>query len=239
MSGKFVRASKFRHVLPKVEKKENNFLDVKAASNGDGNFINTNGTYFSVATTGGGGPVFVHNLNKVGKFAPNEPTLNVHKAAVVDTDWSPFNVSLIATASDDCTAKISQIPDGGMVKGIDTPVATLQGTCVAPCVACVLCSAARVRRVSRVRDWRLPCRARFTRRVCFRRARDSFAHCFASDTLLRAGPSAAIRQLPQSQPRRLCLLPCCPTSRQATTRSCTSASFTRPPPTCCRRRRTI
>jgi coronin-1B/1C/6 len=127
MSGKFVRASKFRHVMPKAEKKENNFLDVKAASNGDGNFINTNGVYFSVATTGGGGPVFVHKLSATGKFLPNEPTLNVHKAAVVDTDWSPFNTSLIATASDDCTAKITVIPEGGLGKGIDVASATLSG----------------------------------------------------------------------------------------------------------------
>ena len=127
MSGKFVRASKFRHVLPKVEKKENSYLDVKAAANGDGNFINTNGVYFSVATTGGGGPVFVHKLSNTGKFLPNQPTRNVHRAAVVDTDFSPFNTSLIATASEDCTAKVSVIPEGGLVKSLEEATATLSG----------------------------------------------------------------------------------------------------------------
>jgi len=127
MSGKFVRASKFRHVMPKVEKKENSYLDIKSSAAGDGNFIKASGLFFSLPTTGGGGPVYIQNLEKKGKFAANQPTLNVHKAAVVDTDWSPFNDYMVATASDDCTAKISIIPEGGLKASQEESVATLSG----------------------------------------------------------------------------------------------------------------
>lgn len=127
MSAQFVRVSKFRHVMPKTEKKENCYLDVKASGAGDGNFIKASANFFSLPTTGGGGPVFVHNLEKKGKFTVNQPTLNVHKGPVVDTDWSPFNDHMIATASDDCTVKISIIPEGGLKASQDQSVSTLSG----------------------------------------------------------------------------------------------------------------
>ena len=123
--------SKFRHVLPKAEKKENSFLDVKSSAAGDGNFIKASGQFFSLPTTGGGGPVFIQSLTSKGKFAANQPTLNVHKGPVVDTDWSPFNDFMVATASDDCTAKISIIPEGGLKAHQDESAATLSGTCLA------------------------------------------------------------------------------------------------------------
>jgi len=126
-SGKFVRASKFRHVLPKAEKKENSYLDIKSSASGDGNFIKASGEFFSLPTTGGGGPVFIHPLTVKGKFHANQPTLNVHKGPVVDTDWSPFNDHMVATASDDCTAKISIIPEGGLHGHQEESAATLAG----------------------------------------------------------------------------------------------------------------
>jgi len=122
-----VRSSKYRHVHPKAEKKENSYLELKSSASGDGNFVKASGLFFSLPTTGGGGPVYVHNLEKKGKFPVNTPTLNVHKGPVVDTDWSPFNDHMIATASDDCTTKISIIPEGGMKESISEAAATLAG----------------------------------------------------------------------------------------------------------------
>eukprot|EP00455_Lapot_gusevi_P010982 TRINITY_DN1503_c0_g1_i2.p1 TRINITY_DN1503_c0_g1~~TRINITY_DN1503_c0_g1_i2.p1 ORF type:complete len:460 (-),score=201.54 TRINITY_DN1503_c0_g1_i2:332-1648(-) len=127
MSGRFVRQSKFRHVHPKVEKKENSYLDVRSNAAADGNLIKANTLFFALPTTGGGGPVFVHRLDAKGKFGANEPTLNVHRGNVVDVDWNPFNEHILATASEDCTAKVSIIPEGGLQGTLDEAVVTLNG----------------------------------------------------------------------------------------------------------------
>ena len=127
MSGKFVRASKYRHVHAELEKKEKSFLDVKSSASGDGNFIKVSCSFMAFAQAGGGGPVMVRELEKRGKFAPNAPVLNVHKAPVVDLDFSPFNDNMLATASEDCSVKVSLIPQGGLVSNQDEAVATLLG----------------------------------------------------------------------------------------------------------------
>ena len=94
---------------------------------GDGNFIKVSKTLMAFAQAGGGGPVMVHKLDKRGKFAPNVPVLNVHKAPVVDLDFSPFNDNMLATASEDCSIKVSLIPQGGLVSNQDEAIATLTG----------------------------------------------------------------------------------------------------------------
>ncbi|VDN39154.1 unnamed protein product [Dibothriocephalus latus] len=50
-----------------------------------------------------------------------------HRAAVLDIEWCPHNDDLIASGSEDCTAKVWQIPEGGLEPKVNltTPVADL------------------------------------------------------------------------------------------------------------------
>ena len=46
------------------------------------------------------------------------PLIRGHAGPVVDFDFSPFNDSLLATASEDGTVKFWQIPDEGITKDV-------------------------------------------------------------------------------------------------------------------------
>lgn len=82
MSGRFVRASKFRHVEGKPNRKLESYTEVYGLTPGEGNFIKGNTRFFSVIKQGGGGPVLVHDLDKLERFKVDHPVLNVHKAKV-------------------------------------------------------------------------------------------------------------------------------------------------------------
>lgn len=127
MSGRFVRASKFRHVLGQPNKKTDSYTEVKGISSGEGNYIKGNEKYFCVGTNGGGGPVLVHEIEKLERFPVNHPVVNVHKGSVLDFDFNPFIPTLLATVSEDCTAKISVLPEDGLTENINEAAVTLAG----------------------------------------------------------------------------------------------------------------
>lgn len=61
---------------------------------------------------GGGGPVVVGRHDRPGRFEDGtSPILKGHSGAVLDMEWSPFDDTMLATASDDATIKIWSIPD--------------------------------------------------------------------------------------------------------------------------------
>ena len=49
-----------------------------------------------------GGAFTVLNHGNVGKLPDNLPVFNGHSAAVLDTDFHPFNDHIVASASEDC-----------------------------------------------------------------------------------------------------------------------------------------
>lgn len=66
----------------------------------------------------GGGAVGILDANKAGKLEPTQvPLVSGHKGAVLDLEFDPFNDNIFATASEDCTAKLWRIPDGGLANG--------------------------------------------------------------------------------------------------------------------------
>jgi len=114
MSGRFVRASKFRHVNGVPAKKEKSFLGLaKAETTSDGNCIAASTAFWAVALQGGGGPVLVWPHTKLGRIDATFK-VNVHKAKVTDLDFSPFVETLLATGSEDATVKVVNIPAGGL-----------------------------------------------------------------------------------------------------------------------------
>jgi len=127
MSGRFVRASKFRHVHGTPAKKDKAFQNVRTECTGEGNYIAASTAFWAVATPGGGGPVIVHPHNKPGRLDANQPKLNVHKAKVVDLDFSPFMETLLATASEDAQIKVTNIPADGLKESISESAASLEG----------------------------------------------------------------------------------------------------------------
>ncbi|TFY53284.1 hypothetical protein EVJ58_g9533, partial [Rhodofomes roseus] len=89
---RFVRASKYRHVFGQQGKKEYGFDNVKVTNSAwDTNLIAASSRYISVnwnASGGGASPT---------SFLSRAPT----PPPVLDTDWSPFNDAMVASAGDD------------------------------------------------------------------------------------------------------------------------------------------
>lgn len=54
----------------------------------------------------------IHGINgifqlQVGRVERDYPLVSGHKGAVLDIAWCPFNDSVIASSSEDCTVKVS------------------------------------------------------------------------------------------------------------------------------------
>jgi len=78
------------------------------------------------ASAGGGGPVVVLPLTKPGRLG-KLPTIQVHKASVLDHQFHPFLNTLLATAGEDGYVKVTQFPDGGLTETVDKAIVTLEG----------------------------------------------------------------------------------------------------------------
>lgn len=118
----FVRQSKYRHVFCKPLKTEQCLSDVRVSKiSWDGSFAAVNSKYMAVITEGAGGPFMVFAVNKVsahecsntphttaqvGRVEKDCPIVDAHKAPCLDIAWCPFNDNVIASCSEDTTAKV-------------------------------------------------------------------------------------------------------------------------------------
>ncbi|KAB8069773.1 hypothetical protein BDV29DRAFT_45061 [Aspergillus leporis] len=114
MSGRFVRSSKYRHVFGRSTRKEQCYDNLRVSANPwDSNLVKVNPKYLSVNWAAGGGGAFaVIPLEERGKFTERIPLFRGHTAAVLDTDWNPFNDDLIASGSDDGKVLLWRVPEG-------------------------------------------------------------------------------------------------------------------------------
>ncbi|KAI6074367.1 Coronin-6 [Aix galericulata] len=64
---------------------------------------------------------------QTGRVDKNHPLVTGHTAPVLDIDWCPHNDNVIASASEDTTVMVWQIPDYVPVRSITEPVVTLEG----------------------------------------------------------------------------------------------------------------
>jgi len=105
------------------------FEDVKPVeSSTDGQLVDVN-THFAAiswSSTGGGSVAVLDALNPI-RIPNNTPLIRGHNAHVVDVKWSPFKTNILATASDDATVKIWDIPQEGLKEDLKTPIQTLTG----------------------------------------------------------------------------------------------------------------
>jgi len=85
----------------------------------DSNWVTASSKWVAVAwQTAGGGAVGILDATKPGKVEPTQvPLVSGHKGAVLDLEFDPFNDNILATCSEDCTAKLWRIPDQGLAAG--------------------------------------------------------------------------------------------------------------------------
>jgi len=124
-----VRSSKYRHVFGQPFRKEDCYDELKVTRNAwDSNYIAANPNYFALVwEAGGGGSFAVVPFKNTGKLDAKFPLVTGHKLPVLDVDFHPFNDNLVASASEDCYAKIWSIPEGGLKENMTEPVQTLSG----------------------------------------------------------------------------------------------------------------
>ncbi|EDN07484.1 conserved hypothetical protein [Histoplasma mississippiense (nom. inval.)] len=113
MAGRFVRSSKYRHIFGRSTRKEQCYDNLHISKNAwDTNLVKVNPKYISVNwETSGGGAFAVLPLHETGKAPDRFPLFRGHTAVVLDTDWNPFNDSLIASGSDDGKVFLWRVPE--------------------------------------------------------------------------------------------------------------------------------
>ncbi|EMH78023.1 coronin, putative, partial [Entamoeba histolytica HM-1:IMSS-B] len=128
MSGKFVRASKYRHVFGTEFKIDQQYSGTKMTKSAwDSNMIACGCKHFSMIwDVAGGGAFAVIPYTKVGKQV-DVCLVSGHKGTVLDIDYNPFNDNLIASVSEDCNICIWNIPEDCPSGNIHEAAQTLQG----------------------------------------------------------------------------------------------------------------
>ncbi|XP_034996126.2 coronin-6 isoform X3 [Zootoca vivipara] len=129
MSRRVVRQSKFRHVFGQPVKADQMYEDIRVSKvTWDSSFCAVNPKFVAIIVeSGGGGAFMVLPLAKTGRVDKNIPLVTGHTAPVLDIDWCPHNDNIIASASEDTTVMVWQIPDYIPMRNLTEPVVTLEG----------------------------------------------------------------------------------------------------------------
>mmetsp|Transcript_5511 Transcript_5511/g.6431 ORF Transcript_5511/g.6431 Transcript_5511/m.6431 type:complete len:448 (-) Transcript_5511:293-1636(-) len=108
-----IRHSKYRHVYCDQPKPEQCHTGLRLSTvTGDQQYVKASAKYYVVALFGGGGPMHVGRHDRPGRFASGtSQQVEGHTGAVLDMDWNPFDDSMFASASEDTTIKIWEIPE--------------------------------------------------------------------------------------------------------------------------------
>ena len=122
-----MRNSKFRFVKP-VLSEESKYPDVKSSQQGGSGSAIASSAEFIAAISGSGGDVSIIRINSVGqRVVGNRPLIRAHTKPIQDLSFSPFNDYLLATASEDGTVRIWEIPDEGLTGDLTVPKLELKG----------------------------------------------------------------------------------------------------------------
>ncbi|XP_062512279.1 coronin-1A-like isoform X2 [Corticium candelabrum] len=124
-----MRASKVRHVFGKAHKRDRCYDGISVTRNAhDADFCAVNTKFLAVVIEAvGGGAFIVHRLDKPGRLDLNASRVVGHKGAVLDIKWNPFDENVIASASEDCTVKVWEIPEDGLTENLTKEVVNLVG----------------------------------------------------------------------------------------------------------------
>jgi coronin-1B/1C/6 len=127
MSRRYVRESKFRHIYGQTAKAPEIYENIKVTkSSADSTFCCVNPKFLAIITeVTGGGSFLVLPLDKTGRLERGTPQVNGHSGIVTELAWCPHNDNLIASACEDGSIKVWQIPDGGLTEHMHTPIRDL------------------------------------------------------------------------------------------------------------------
>uniref|UniRef100_A0A9J2PCA8 Coronin n=2 Tax=Ascaris TaxID=6251 RepID=A0A9J2PCA8_ASCLU len=128
MSVNIVRQSKFRHVFCKPVKHEQCMSDIRITEiTWESLFCAVNPKFIAIIVKGSGGPFQVIPVTKVGRIDKDYPFVDAHRAPCLEVVWNPFNDNVIASCSEDATAKVWLIPPNGLTRILSEPVVELNG----------------------------------------------------------------------------------------------------------------
>eukprot|EP01133_Synstelium_polycarpum_P012900 gene12900-15153_t len=123
-----LNVSKYRHINGKVDKRELWYPDINTSgSSASSTFIQANARYIAINWQSGTGTVGIVPLKHAGKRKGEVTTIPAHSAPLTDFAFSPFDDSIIATASEDATVRVWSIPSSTMSsKSVVDAVCVLQ-----------------------------------------------------------------------------------------------------------------
>eukprot|EP01087_Luapelamoeba_hula_P007854 TRINITY_DN1929_c0_g1_i2.p1 TRINITY_DN1929_c0_g1~~TRINITY_DN1929_c0_g1_i2.p1 ORF type:complete len:266 (+),score=46.49 TRINITY_DN1929_c0_g1_i2:37-834(+) len=124
-----IRQSKFRHIIGKEEQQRNCYLSVRLGTpSPDSNFIDANSKFFALPW-GVKGSLCVVPLEKTGAVDRDDLPLIMQdeEENVNDFAFHPFDLHLIATASQDSKAYLWRIPEDGLTENIGTSERAFEG----------------------------------------------------------------------------------------------------------------
>jgi coronin-1B/1C/6 len=101
------------HVFGQSSRREQCYDNLRISNNAwDTNLVKANPKYLSVNWQASGGGAFaVIPVDERGKLPEQIPLFRGHTAAVLDTDWSPFNDDIVASGSDDGKVFLWKVPE--------------------------------------------------------------------------------------------------------------------------------
>lgn len=132
VSEKYATLQKYKNMYGVENTKNLTYFNLKpVTSASDSAMIAASESYWAVPYHGGGGPVYASSHAAYGKVEPNCALINGHRAAVLDLAFSPFQPSVLATASSDCSSRLWRLPEDPRTPitsmGDADAIATLKG----------------------------------------------------------------------------------------------------------------
>ena len=103
----------FKNVFGEVQKEKFLKFDLGEPTT-EGRLLAVNNQFLASSWNSLGGCVAIFNPKEFTSVSPNIPLIRGHKNPVLDMEFSPFRSDLLATASDDCSVKLWQIPQDGI-----------------------------------------------------------------------------------------------------------------------------
>ena len=118
--------SKFKSVIGDTLKESWVHFDMCTA-NTEGRLIAVNPKFLAASWNTQNGGVAILDPFKPCSVKPDIPLIKGFKGPVLDLEFSPFRTDLLATASEDCSVKLFQIPEEGLTKTTHQELQSLPG----------------------------------------------------------------------------------------------------------------
>jgi len=124
----FKNTSKYRHLQGKEAQRADWYPDLQPSPSTEAHLISASESLLAVVWhAGNGGSVAVLPIAEQGKRKGALPLIHAHAAQIYDLAFSPFSGNLLATGSEDATAKLWKLPAEGLTSDLSAAELTLSG----------------------------------------------------------------------------------------------------------------